>query len=102
MSQEKHLVQLRDDVNALTIVGKRELLVKNNLEVYVFPVKHMQETSKMFPVLCKLFSEKEKFRFYGSHFFRSSVPCILNAVEQIKPKNKVQYVSLVLLMLKSK
>lgn len=98
MSQEKHLVQLRDDVNALTIVGKRELLVKNNLEVYVFPVKHMQETSKM----CKLFSEKEKFRFYGSHFFRSSVPCILNAVEQIKPKNKVHYVSLVLLMVKSK
>lgn len=98
ISQEKHLVQLSDDANALTTEDRRELLVRYNLEVYVFPVKRMLETSKMFPVLCKLFSQQEEFKFYGSHFFKSPVPCILNEVEQMKTENKMQYVSLVLLM----
>lgn len=98
ISREKHLVQLSDDANALTTEDRRELLVRYNLEVYVFPVKRMLETSKMFPILCKLFSQQEELKFYGSHFFKSPVPCILNEVEQMKTENKMQYVSLVLLM----
>lgn len=56
---EKHLVQFSDDANSLTAEDKPELLVKYNLEDYVFPVKHMQKTSKMFPILCKLFSQND-------------------------------------------
>lgn len=95
---EKHLVQFSDDANSLTAEDKRGLLVKYNLDDYVFPVKHMQKTSKMFTILCKLSSQNEEFRFYGSHFFTSPVPCILNAVEQMKTETKFQYVSLALLM----
>lgn len=98
MSQEKHTVQFSDDANALTTDDKRNLLVKYNLKAYVFLVQNMPDTSKMFPILCKLLSQKEELRFYGSHFFRSPVPCILNEVEQMKTENKMQYVSLVLLM----
>lgn len=95
---EKHLVQFSDDANSLTAEDKRELLVKYNLDDYVLPVKRMQKTSKMFTILCKLSAQNKEFRFYGSHFFTPPVPCILNAVEQMKTENKFQYVSLVLLM----
>lgn len=54
--------------------------------------------NKMFTILCKLSAQNKEFRFYGSHFFTPPVPCILNAVEQMKTENKFQYVSLVLLM----
>lgn len=95
---EKHLVQFSDDANSLTAEDKRELLVKYNLDDYVLPVKHMKKTSKMFTILCKLSAQNKEFRFYGSHFFTPPVPCILNAMEQMKTENKFQYVSLVLLM----
>lgn len=98
MSQEKHIVQFSDDANALTTEDRRKLLVKYNLEAYVLLVQKLPETSKMFPILCKLLSQREELRFYGSHFFRSPVLCILNEVEQMKTENKMQYVSLVLLM----
>lgn len=98
MSQEKHIVQFSDDANALTTEDRRKLLVKYNLEAYVFLVQKLPETSKMFPILCKLLSHKEELKFYGSHLFRSPILCILNEVEQMKTENKMQYVSLVLLM----
>lgn len=98
MSHEKHIVQFSDDANALTTEDRRKLLVKYNLEAYVLLVQKLPETSKMFPILCKLLSQREELRFYGSHFFRSPVLCILNEVEQMKTENKMQYVSLVLLM----
>lgn len=98
MSHEKHLIQLSTDANALTAGDRHKLLVMYNLDMYVLPVQQMQETSKMFPMLCKLFSQKIEFRCYGPDFFKTPIPCILNAVEQMKTENRLQYVSLVLLM----
>lgn len=98
MSHEKHLIQLSTDVNALTAGDRHKLLVMYNLDMYVLPVQRMQETSKMFPMLYKFFSQKIEFKCYGPDLFKTPVSCILNAVEQMKTENRLQYVSLILLM----
>lgn len=46
--KKKYLVQFSDDANSITAEDKPELLVKYNLDVYVFPVKHMQKHPKCF------------------------------------------------------
>lgn len=58
MSHEEHLIQLSTDANALTAGDRHKLLVMYTLDMYVLLVQRMQETSKMFPMLCKLFSQK--------------------------------------------
>lgn len=54
--------------------------------------------SKSFPYLCKYFSRQEELRHYGSRFFISPVPCIIELLHTMKSVNNVYYVSLVLLM----
>lgn len=51
----------------------------------------------MFPLLCQTFS-RNKCEVYGPNFFISPVPVILDLFDQIKERNKIQYASLVLLM----
>lgn len=97
LTKEENVVLLQSTENALNENDKRELLSRYQLGKYICKVE-LGSTSPMFPLLCKLFSTKDKFNGYGHLFFTSPVPCILEALDQMKVTNNVHYASLVLLM----
>lgn len=97
-AQEKHEINFSSSANVLTDTDKCKLLAKYNLNVYQFQVRILPKTSKMFPLLCKLFSKKEEYKVHGYMFFITPIPCILEAMDEMKTNNRIQYASLVLLM----
>lgn len=97
LTKEEHVVLLQSTENALNENDKRELLSRYQLGKYICNVE-LGSTSPMFPLLCKLFSTKDKFKGYGPPFFTSPVPYILKALDGMKVTNNVHYASLVLLM----
>lgn len=58
----------------------------------------MKLASNMFPFLCKLNSSKRELKLYGSAFFISPVPCILDELQKMRTHTRKKYASLVLLM----
>lgn len=98
LAPEKHVINLSSSANVLTDTDKCKLLAKYNLNVYQFQVRNLPKTSKMFPLLCKLFSKKKECRVHGYLFFIKPIPCILEALDEMKTNNKIQYASLVLLL----
>lgn len=97
-AQEKQEINFSSSANVLTDTDKCKLLAKYNLNVYQFQVRILPKTSKMFPLLCKLFSKKEEYKVHGYMFFITPIPCILEAMDEMKTNNRIQYASLVLLM----
>lgn len=97
-AQDKHVINLSSSANVLTDTDKCKLLAKYNLNVYQFQVRILPKTSNMFPLLCKLFSKKEEYKVHGYMFFLTPIPCILEAMNEMKTNNRIQYASLVLLM----
>lgn len=97
LTKEENVVLLQSTENALNENDKRELLSRYQSGKYICK-DELGSTSPMFPLLCKLFSTKDKFNGYGHSFFTSPVPCILEALDTMKVTNNVHYASLVLLM----
>lgn len=97
-AQEKHVINLSSSANVLTDTDKYKLLAKYNLNVYQFQVMILPKTSRMFPLLCKLFSKKKEYKVHGYTFFITPIPCILEAMDEMKTNNRIQYAALVLLM----
>lgn len=98
LTKEENVVLLQSTENALNENDKRELLSRYQLGKDFLCNVELGSTSPMFPLLCKLFSKKDKFKGYGPLFFTSPVPCILKALDKMKVTNNVHYASLVLLM----
>lgn len=98
LTKEENVVLLQSTENALNENDKRELLSRYQLGKDSLSKVELGSTSPMFPLLCKLFSTKDKFNGYGQSFFRSPVPWILKALDKMKGTNNVHYASLVLLM----
>lgn len=98
LTKEENVVLLQSTENALNENDKRELLSRYQLGKDSLCKVELGSTSPMFPLLCKLFSTKDKFNGYGPLFFRSPVPCILEALDKMEGTNNVHYASLVLLM----
>lgn len=109
MSEEKNVIMLHSAENALTDQDKYDLFSKYNINpsfldslctstTFSFS-SCLSKTSKMFPLICKLFSNEENFRQYGPNFFVSPVPCLLKLLDSMEKRNKVHYASLVLLMI---
>lgn len=97
-AQEKHEINFSSSANVLTDTDKCKLLAKYNLNVYQFQVMILPKTSRMFPLLCKLFSKKKEYKVHGYTFFITPIPCILEAMDEMKTNNRIQYAALVLLM----
>lgn len=98
LSNEKHIIQLHSEENALNDQDKYNLFAKYSLDKDLLSADTFSKISKSFPYLCKLFSRKEELKHYGPHFFISPVPCIMKLLDSMKIRNKVHYASLVLLM----
>lgn len=97
LSKSENVVLLHSDMYTLTDEDKQGLLAKYNVEVNILSLNDLSETSKMFPLLCKIFS---KFEGYGPEFFISPIPCILEELDNMKTQNRIQYAALVVLMVK--
>lgn len=98
LTKEENVVLLQSTENALNENDKRELLSRYQLGKKFLWTVDLGSTSPMLPLLCKLFLTKKEFRGYGPSFFTSPVPCILEALDEMKARNVIHYASLVLLM----
>lgn len=99
LSKEENVVHLHSEENALSCEDKHALLAKYDIDLKVLSSISNAQTSLMFPFLCKLFSSNRNMcEVYGPNFFISPVPVILQHFGAIKIRNKIQYASLVLLM----
>lgn len=98
LTKEENVVFLQSTENALNENDKRELLSRYQLGNDFLGKADLGSTSNMFPLLCKLYLTKDEFSGYGPSFFTSPVPCILEALEEMKVGNEIHYASLVLLM----
>nr|XP_034322543.1 uncharacterized protein LOC117688541 [Crassostrea gigas] len=96
LSESANVVKLHSDENLLTEEDKCNMLTMYDLDKQLLSSIDLSLTSKMFPFLCKLY--KKKFKNYGTSFFMSPYPCILDEMDEMKRRNKIQYASLVLLM----
>lgn len=99
LSRKKNVILLNSGKNELNDQDEQNLLAAYQLDKNLMVSEHLKSSlyRKMFPLLFKLFSQK-KFRVYGLEFFRSPIPCILKMLGNIRSENKIQYASLVLLM----
>lgn len=109
ISQKENVVMLHSAENALTDQDKYDLFSKYNINPSLLASlsrsqtsscsNNLSNTSKMFPLICKFFSNEEKLRQYGPIVFVSPVPCLLELLENMGKRNKIHYASLVLLMI---
>lgn len=98
LSQEQNVVMLNSKDNVLNDNDKLKILARYQLGSDVLSLAEIKSSSNMFPLLCKLFSSKPNFKDYGSTFFISPVPCILEELDHMSTESKKCYASLVLLM----
>lgn len=98
LTKEENVVLLQSTENALNENDKRELMSRYQLGNDFLCKADLESTSNMLPLLCKLYLTKDEFSGYGPSFFTSPVPCILEALEEMKTRSKIHYASLVLLM----
>uniref|UniRef100_A0A8W8P0Z1 DZIP3-like HEPN domain-containing protein n=1 Tax=Magallana gigas TaxID=29159 RepID=A0A8W8P0Z1_MAGGI len=94
----ENVVNLQSRENSLNDDDKQNLLQKYKLDINLLSSKNLASSSRMFPFLCKLYSNKKELKSYGPTFFLSPVPCIIKEMNSLKIHNKHQYASLVLLM----
>lgn len=95
LSKEENVVHLNSEENALSYEDKNAILAKYSLDLSI----SNEQTSLKFPFLCTISSRnKNMCEVYGPNFFISPIPAILKQFDAIEVRNKIQYASLVLLM----
>ncbi|XP_062601738.1 uncharacterized protein LOC134263416 [Saccostrea cucullata] len=97
-SDESNIVLLHSVENELNQEDKICLMEAYRIDSKFLSTDDLDTASKMFPLLCKLFST-EKFESYGSSFFKCPIPCVLEEFDNMYKQNKIQYISLVLCMM---
>lgn len=98
LCKQDNVVLLHSEEYALNDMDIRELLAKYQLGSDFLSSSEKKSLSKMFPFLCKLYSSKKGLKLYGSKFFISPVPWILDELQNMRRHAMKNYVSLVLLM----
>lgn len=98
LCKQDNVVLLHSEEYALNDMDIRELLAKYQLGSDFLSSSEKKSLSKMFPFLCKRYSSKQSLKLYGSNFFISPVPCILEELQYMRTRAKKNYASLVLLM----
>ncbi|XP_048740970.2 ankyrin-2-like [Ostrea edulis] len=99
LTKEETVIKLHSSDHALDNHDIKQLLQKYGLNVSLISPALLTSTSRMFPLLCKLFSKEPKFQALGSKFFLNPVQCIIDELDNMQRHNKLNYVTLVLCML---
>lgn len=98
LTRNENVIFLHSEENALNDQDKCGLLETYQIDRNFLTSSDRALSSNMFPFLCQFFSKDKELKVYGSKFFISPVPCIFKELDEIKSKNKVHFVSLMLLM----
>ncbi|XP_056005262.1 uncharacterized protein LOC130050160 [Ostrea edulis] len=99
LTKEEAVIKLHSSDHALNDKDKKQILKKYGINVDLMSPALLTLTSRMFPLLCKLFSKERKFKALGSKFFLNPVECILDELDDMQRHNKLNYATLVLCML---
>ncbi|XP_056006706.1 uncharacterized protein LOC125658404 [Ostrea edulis] len=99
LTKEEAVITLHSSDHALNDKDKKQILKKYGINVDLMSPALLTSTSRMFPLLCKLFSKETKFKALGSKFFFNPVPCIIDELDDMQRHNKLNYATLVLCML---
>ncbi|XP_052693511.1 uncharacterized protein LOC128171769 [Crassostrea angulata] len=67
--KRENVVNLQSRDNSLNDDDKQNLLQMYNLDRDLLSSKNLASSSRMFPFLCKLYSNKKELKFYGPTFF---------------------------------
>ncbi|XP_056001786.1 uncharacterized protein LOC125653762 [Ostrea edulis] len=98
-TKEETVIKLHSSDHALDDHDIKQILQKYGLNVSLISPALLTSTSRMFPLLCKLFSKEPKFQDLGSKFFLNPVQCIIDELKDMQRHNKLNYATLVLCML---
>lgn len=99
LTEKANVIKLQSEDNKLSDEDKLSLLENYGLDAGLIPSERMSKTSSMFPFLCKMFSEQKTLSVHGYRFFITPIKYIKDALDEMQTRNKIHYVSLVLLML---
>lgn len=96
---ENNVVMLQSQENDLNDSDKIGIMKSNNIDAKFMSPAISTSVSKMFPLLCKMFSMEGKLKSYGSSFFQGPVPCLLKEFDEMKRQNKIHYAALILCLM---
>ncbi|XP_055998771.1 uncharacterized protein LOC125654883 isoform X2 [Ostrea edulis] len=99
LTKEENVIKLHGSDHALDDHDKNQILQMHGLSVNLILPALLTSTSRMFPLLCKLFSKETKFQALGSKFFLNPVQCIIDELDDMQRHNKLNYATLVLCMI---
>ncbi|XP_078339605.1 uncharacterized protein LOC111107014 isoform X2 [Crassostrea virginica] len=103
--KKKYLFDLEDNNYRLSAEDRKQILNnhlnKNALSLRPNELPNVSSTSgtMMYPLLCKLFCSKSKYRSLGMDFFENPYICIRKEMGHLQGHKQIQYASLVLCML---
>ncbi|XP_062610551.1 uncharacterized protein LOC134272322 [Saccostrea cucullata] len=98
-TKKQNVIKLHDSENALDNNDRKLMLRKYGLDVDLLSPSSLAAVSRMFPLLCKLYSGGEKFRRFNLDFFISPITCIRRQFYEMQRRKELHYASLVLCML---
>ncbi|XP_056001178.1 uncharacterized protein LOC125656335 [Ostrea edulis] len=99
LTKEETVIKLHSSDHALDDNDKKQILQKYGLNVNLMSPALLTSTSRMFPLLSKLFSKEPKLQALGSKFFMNPFQCIIDELDGMQIRNKLNYATLVLCML---
>lgn len=79
--KKENVVNLQSKENSLNNNDKQNILKIFKLDRDLLNSNNLSSSSRMFPFLCKLNSNKKELEFYGPTFFISPVPCIMKEID---------------------
>ncbi|XP_061190483.1 uncharacterized protein LOC133198405 [Saccostrea echinata] len=95
-TKEQNVIKLHSSENALSDDDQRNILEKHGLDRDLLSPALLTEASRMFPLLCKLYSNEKKFRSNGERFFINPIQCIIEEFDKMQQANSLFYATLVL------
>ncbi|XP_062582013.1 uncharacterized protein LOC134243795 [Saccostrea cucullata] len=95
-TKEQNTIKLHSSKNELNEEDQRNILEKYGLNRDLLSPALLTESSRMFPLLCKLYSSEEKFKTNGERFFISPIQCIVEEFDKMQQLNSLFYATLVL------
>ncbi|XP_062594110.1 uncharacterized protein LOC134255600 [Saccostrea cucullata] len=95
-TKEQYVIKLHSSENALGEDDQRNILGNHGLDRYLLSSAMLKETSRMFPLLCRLYSKEKKFKANGEQFFIRPIKCIVGEFDQMQHINNLLYAVLVI------
>ncbi|XP_052695777.1 serine/threonine-protein phosphatase 6 regulatory ankyrin repeat subunit C-like, partial [Crassostrea angulata] len=101
LTNQSHIVNIDDNKNKLSLEEKRHILNKYTSDKNLSKKEcdEIVKKEKYFPLLCKLYSQKEEYENKGIDFFTEPVAVLKEEILCFRKRDKGKYCALALLVL---